>query len=222
MMITRHTYYFQAFIYGVVLFLVTFLFMNGTTHAFSLSQSYSVTIAGKYSNREKVRFHDDVMPTKFSSKNHPNKIFQQYRSTSTELHYRRDDSLIGGLAEISIAGALGVLWSEYTVLTTGCGPSDLSNFLERLCYEIVIGTSGVILFTSIVTGQRSMAVHVEEILGDLESYTLFQVEVAQYFVVAAVLGAFLTLYAQYYNGVNIIDHSLTGIDVEMCKALQLL
>ena len=39
-------------------------------------------------------------------------------------------SLVGGIGQIGIGGALGVLWSEATVATTGCGPADLPDALE--------------------------------------------------------------------------------------------
>ena len=139
------------------------------------------------------------------------------RNNRSSLNYRREDSLVGGLSEISIAGALGVMWSEYSVMRTGCGPMDLSDNLERLCYEIVIVASGVMLFTRILT-RKSLVQNSEDVFGNLEYYTLFQVKLSEYFTFVAIVGAFVALYIQSINGVQ--AEGLTGIDVDMCRAIQ--
>mmetsp|Transcript_7520 Transcript_7520/g.18524 ORF Transcript_7520/g.18524 Transcript_7520/m.18524 type:complete len:203 (+) Transcript_7520:208-816(+) len=62
--------------------------------------------------------------------------FQQKHTKHTTLFdsYRPYDNLFSGLAEISLGCSIGVLWSEISIALTGCGPSNLSDTLERICY----------------------------------------------------------------------------------------
>ena len=61
------------------------------------------------------------------------------------------DNWFSGLAEIGIGCSLGVLWSECSIFRTGCGPIQLSDKLERICYQGVIVVAGLALFNRIVT-----------------------------------------------------------------------
>jgi hypothetical protein len=91
------------------------------------------------------------------------------------LYAQPQDNLVSGIAEISFAFSLGVLWSEYSIILTGCGPPNFSNTLERICYQGVIVSSGLALFNCIVTSGKSLETTSEEFFGPLENLTLWQV-----------------------------------------------
>jgi hypothetical protein len=130
----------------------------------------------------------------------------------------RQDNLVSGLAEISFAFSLGVLWSEFSIIQTGCGPLDFSDTLERICYQGVIASSGIAVFNRIVT-RGSLKDTSEEFFGPLEDSTLWQVQAAEYSSALAVLGAFAALGVQtYIRGANM--DGLSGIDVELCRAIR--
>lgn len=131
----------------------------------------------------------------------------------------RYDNLVSGVAEISLGTSIGTLWSEYAVATTGCGPVDLSDGLERLCYQGVIASAGATVFALIVTGE-SLERASESVFGTLEEITLWQVRWAERLSLAAVLGAIVALTLQYAQGESIVDDGLSGIDVAMCRALR--
>jgi hypothetical protein len=135
----------------------------------------------------------------------------------TPLYARPQDNLISGIAEISFAFSLGVLWSEYYIVLTGCGPLNFSDTLERICYQGVIVASGVALFNRIVQG-TSLDETTEELFGPLEDFTLWQVRIAEWSSVLTVLGAFVALAFQYSRETNM--DGLSGINVDMCRALR--
>lgn len=138
-------------------------------------------------------------------------------TTTTRLGFSRYDSLVSGVAEISIGTSLGVLWSEYAIATTHCGPANLSDGLERLCYQAVIVLAGLILFSRIATGNSLLSL-IGDVFGDLEDFTIAQVRLAEWLLLSAVLGAFVALAVQYYTGATM--DGLSGIDVEMCRAIR--
>mmetsp|Transcript_7519 Transcript_7519/g.18523 ORF Transcript_7519/g.18523 Transcript_7519/m.18523 type:complete len:328 (+) Transcript_7519:47-1030(+) len=86
--------------------------------------------------------------------------FQQKRTKHTTLFesYRPYDNLFSGLAEISLGCSIGVLWSEISIALTGCGPSNLSDALERICYQGVIVFAGVGLFNRVVSTATSFLI----------------------------------------------------------------
>jgi hypothetical protein len=133
------------------------------------------------------------------------------------LYARPQDNLVSGIAEISFAFSLGVLWSEYSIALTGCGPLNFSDTLERICYQGVIVASGVALFNRIVQG-TSLDETTEELFGPLEDFTLWQVRIAEWSSVLSVLGAFVALAFQYSREINM--DGLSGINVDMCRALR--
>jgi len=139
------------------------------------------------------------------------------RPVSSRLNIARNDNLVSGIAEISIGGSIGVLWSELAVLATGCGPTGLSDNLERLCYLIVIASSGAVAFCRIAFGQGPVRI-AEDALGYLEGSTTVQVRVAEWLGVLAILGALLALGSQVYHGARM--DGLSGIDIQMCKAVR--
>jgi hypothetical protein len=139
------------------------------------------------------------------------------RSERGPLYSRPQDNLVSGISEIGIGFSLGVLWSEYSIILTGCGPLNFSDTLERVCYQGVIALAGLSLFNRIVTG-KSLEYSSIYIFGELENFTLVQVKAAEYASSLAVLGAFLALAFQYSRGENM--DGLSGIDVGMCRALR--
>ena len=53
----------------------------------------------------------------------------------------------------SLLSSVGTLWSEYSVITTGCGPFQLPDSLERGCYLGTLVVAGLSVFMRIVTGK---------------------------------------------------------------------
>jgi hypothetical protein len=143
-------------------------------------------------------------------------------TTSTALAYQatRYDSLVSGIAEISLGASLCVLWSEYSVITTGCGPLDLSDFLERFCYQADITCAGLYLFSRIAFGRNVATLLIdEESFGyPLQGLTLLQVTWAEWLAFGSIVGAFLALSFQVANGAAM--DGLSGIDVEMCRNMR--
>ena len=113
--------------------------------------------------------------------------------------------------------SIGVLYSEYFIITTGCGPPNFGDTLERICYQGVIVFAGLALFNRIVT-QLSLEDTVDNMFGPLQPSTLWQVRVAEYLSAAAVVGAIVALQVQYTKGVSM--DGLSGIDVNMCRAIR--
>lgn len=141
------------------------------------------------------------------------------RRSSSAFFFTRNDNLVSGIAEISLGASIGVIWSEYAILTTGCGPIQFSDGLERFCYQAVIVVASFAVFTRIVTSGRSDAVSVsEDYFGYLEESTLWQVRAAEWLSLLSVVGAFVALGSQMYNGENM--DGLSGIDVQMCRAVR--
>lgn len=140
------------------------------------------------------------------------------RRHSTTLHYsRREDNLFSGLAEIGMGFSVGVLWSEFSIIGTGCGPLQFSDTLERICYQGVIVLSGIALFNRIVT-TKSLETTVDELFGPLLDVTLLQVRIAEYASALAVVGAIAALAVQYQSGANM--SGLSGIDESLCRAIR--
>lgn len=132
-------------------------------------------------------------------------------------YFRPQDNLFSGIAEIGMGFSVGVLYSEYSIIMTGCGPLNFSDTLERICYQGVIVYAGLALFNRIVT-QLSLEETVDNMFGPLQPSTLWQVRVAEYLSAAAVVGAIIALQLQYTKGVSM--DGLSGIDVNMCRAIR--
>lgn len=133
--------------------------------------------------------------------------------------HRPQDSLFSGIAEIGMGFSVGVLYSEYFIILTGCGPPNFGDTLERICYQGVIALAGIALFNRIVT-QFSYGLEgtVNDLFGPLQPSTLWQVKVAEYLSAAAVIGAFVALEVQINRG-TLMD-GLSGIDIDMCRAMR--
>lgn len=161
----------------------------------------------------------------FSSLDLPNQLRKDcprpgivFSTITTAKHARAQDNLISGLSEISLAFSIGVLWSEYFIASTGCGPPNFSDALERICYQGVIVSAGLALFHRIVTFGGSLEDSAEKIYGPLEESTLLQVKITEWSNALAIAGAFLSLGYQYGRGARM--DGLSGIDVSMCRAIQ--
>lgn len=137
---------------------------------------------------------------------------------------RPQDNLVAGMSEISFAFSLGVLWSEYCIIMTGCGPTHFSDTLERICYQGVLVSAGIALFLRIVTGGAPLEETADSIILNndgvpLAESTRIQVRIAEWSSALAVLGAIVALgYQTYVRGANM--EGLSGIDVSMCRAIQ--
>ena len=115
--------------------------------------------------------------------------------------------------------SIGVLYSEYYIIMTGCGPPNFGDTLERICYQGVIVLAGLALFNRVATlFSSSLEDTVNNMFGPLQPSTLWQVRVAEYLSAAAVLGAFVALQVQYSKGVTM--DGLSGIDINMCRAIR--
>eukprot|EP00566_Odontella_aurita_P029441 CAMPEP_0113576282 /NCGR_PEP_ID=MMETSP0015_2-20120614/28210_1 /TAXON_ID=2838 /ORGANISM="Odontella" /LENGTH=144 /DNA_ID=CAMNT_0000479701 /DNA_START=389 /DNA_END=823 /DNA_ORIENTATION=+ /assembly_acc=CAM_ASM_000160 len=133
------------------------------------------------------------------------------------LHLTRYDNLVSGIAEISMGLSLGVLWSEYSVATTGCGPLAFSDTLERICYQGVILAAGSSIFSRIAFG-KDLVSFSKDSFGYLEESTLWQLRAAELFSLLGVAGAFVALGFQIMHGERM--EGMSGIDVEMCRAMR--
>lgn len=149
------------------------------------------------------------------------RTFHSSLHKNTLLSFARYDNLVSGLAEISIGFSLGVLWSEFAVVTSGCGPLNFSDTLERICYQGVILTAGLSLFTKIVTiGDQDLTSYVcdEYFGGSLAEATVVQVRAAELLSILAVVGAFVSLGFQIAHGEQM--DGLSGINTELCRAVR--
>jgi hypothetical protein len=134
-------------------------------------------------------------------------------------YYRPQDSLFSGIAEIGMGCSIGVLYSEFFIIMTGCGPPDFSDTLERISYQGVIVFAGLTLFNRIVTQfSFSLGETINDQFGPLQKSTLLQVNVAEFLSAIAVVGAIVALEVQSNNGVSI--DGLSGIDINMCRAIR--
>jgi hypothetical protein len=124
--------------------------------------------------------------------------------------HKRNKSVLQSLAVtttgmISLIGSLGTLWSEYSVILTGCGPPQLADVFERGCYLSTLGLAGLSVFLRIITGEGIGSNN--KLLRTAETMSLF-----------AAFAAFVVLGAQEYKGEQM--DGLSGINVDMCRALQ--
>lgn len=129
----------------------------------------------------------------------------------------RDDNLVAGIAEISMGFSVGVLYSEMSIITSGCGPMNFSDTLERICYEGVILFAGSSIFSRIAF-QKDLVMLTEDFFPYLEPFTLTQVRFAEILSLLGVIGAFGALFLQISNGEQL--DGLSGINIEMCRALR--
>mmetsp|Transcript_34958 Transcript_34958/g.42182 ORF Transcript_34958/g.42182 Transcript_34958/m.42182 type:complete len:209 (-) Transcript_34958:70-696(-) len=132
------------------------------------------------------------------------------------LYYARYDNLVSGVAEISIGSSIAVLWSEFAILATGCGPYDLPNWIERFTYQEVILASSFIIYKRIVDRKGLVRIG-EEAYGSLNSFTNIQVQLAEWLSLIAVFGAFVAFSSQLVNGGQM--DGLSGVDIATCSSI---
>ncbi|KAL7486902.1 hypothetical protein ACHAW6_012507 [Cyclotella cf. meneghiniana] len=134
--------------------------------------------------------------------------------------------VISAACMVSIASSLVTLWSEYSIITTGCGPPQLSDLVERGCYLGTLVIAGLSVFTRIVTG-LDVATTMKDYVNDglkknsrdgIDHFNFLQIQLAESMSLSVVFGAFLALGIQQYNGEKM--DGLSGINVDMCRALQ--
>ena len=115
--------------------------------------------------------------------------------------------------------SIGTIFSESSVVSTGCGPVELLDSLERLCYVGVLAFSGCSLFTRIVQGTSLTKFVCQDYFGDtLLKSTVVQVRIAEWLSNTAILAAFLVVFLRIIQGDRM--DGLSGIDVEMCRAIR--
>ncbi|KAL3794394.1 hypothetical protein HJC23_012931 [Cyclotella cryptica] len=127
---------------------------------------------------------------------------------------------------ISTASSIVTLWSEYSVITTGCGPPQLSDAVERGCYLGTLVIAGLSVFARIVTGHDVSTTILQYVSSgikrnnreDTYAFNFSQLELAESMSLLAALMAFVALGIQQYNGEKM--DGLSGINVDMCRALQ--
>ena len=119
------------------------------------------------------------------------------------------------LSVAALLASIGTIYSEVSVIQTGCGPPLLNDIIERSCYLGVIVISGLSVFLRIVTGS-GLADAIINTQDDKISLQLFRL--VEYLSLLAVLGAFISLGSQTINGEQM--DGMSGINVEMCKAIQ--
>jgi len=219
---------------------------ESSSHCKSSFVSPSTTNTDTKQHHQRFPFYSPLSPSSWNNKQQQQSMTHGHeidhtipplmttteRKSTTRLYalQPRADNLVSGLAEVSFGFSLGVLFSELSILQTGCGPSNFSDTLERICYQGVILFAGLALFNRIVntninnyfndnasdrTTDLSMAA--ENYFGTLEEFTLWQVRVSEWTSGVAVVGAFVSLCVQEGRGVNI--DGLSGIDVDMCRAI---
>lgn len=156
--------------------------------------------------------NDVVFNTQFSDAHtHPVHVMNN--------NLRPQDNLFSGIAEIGMGFSIGVLYSEYFIIMTGCGPPNFSDILERICYQGVIVYAGLALFNRSVTlFSSSLEDTVDNMFGPLQPSTLLQVRIVEYLSVIAVAGAVVALQVQYSKGASM--DGLSGIDINWCRAIR--
>ena len=141
-----------------------------------------------------------------------------YRSKVCLRGQTASNTLLSGAADFGSVCSLAVLWSEYSVATTGCGPYELLDWMERLSYQgVIVVAGGGAVFSRIVTG-NDLADAVILVSLSLDDVAKQKIRVAEWLSLVAVVGAFGALGVQYAVGAKM--DGLTGIDVGMCRSMQ--
>ena len=128
-------------------------------------------------------------------------------------------ALAYSLSVAVLLASIGTMYSEVSVIRTGCGPPLLPDIVERSCYLGVLIIAGLSVFLRIVTGRGlADAIINTETQDDKDIISLQLFRLVEYLSFIAVLGAFVSLGSQTINGEQM--DGLSGINVEMCKAMQ--
>jgi len=133
--------------------------------------------------------------------------------------------LTSAIAILGLVSSVGTLWSEYSVIITGCGPQQLSDSLERGCYLGTLVIAGLSVFVRIVTGNGIDFILAQLVSGGKRKYCgkksfrwPSQLQITEILSLIAVLMALVTLGVQEFNGEQM--DGLSGINIEMCRAIQ--
>ena len=126
--------------------------------------------------------------------------------------------LIYSLSVAALLASIGTIYSEVSVIQTGCGPKLLPDIVERSCYLGVIVISGLSVFLRIVTGSGVADAIINKTQDDKNDTSLQLFRLVEYLSLLAVLGAFISLGSQTIRGEQM--DGLSGINVEMCKTIQ--
>jgi len=122
------------------------------------------------------------------------------------------------LSVATLLASIGTIYSEITVIQTGCGPPLLPDIVERSCYLGVLVIAGLSVFLRIVTGSGVADAIIINTQDDKDIISLQLFRLVEYLSLLAVLGAFISLGSQTINGEQM--DGMSGINVEMCKAIQ--
>ena len=128
-------------------------------------------------------------------------------------------ALTYSLSIAALLASIGTIYSEVSVIRTGCGPPLLPDIIERSCYLGVLVIAGSSVFLRIVTGSGvADALIINKTQDDKDHISLQLFRSVEYLSLLAVLGAFVSLGSQTINGEQM--DGMSGINVEMCKAMQ--
>ena len=132
-----------------------------------------------------------------------------------------DDNLLLPTAAFLFASTFAsicTIWSEFSVVMTGCGPPSLSDAIERNAYLSVIVVAGSSVFVRIVSGGKSLSqIYANNTSKSDMNYSLY-VNFVEILSLLAVVGAFVALAAQSLNGERM--DGLSGVNIDMCRAIQ--
>ena len=129
------------------------------------------------------------------------------------------DNVVSKISGGGIVASMGTIWSEWAVATTGCGPTTLSNIVERGCYYGAFAIAALSVFTRIAFNLSIMEL-LDSLLEntDLLPLTTLQVKAAETLSLAAVCLAIVVLIVEINMGTNIWSSGLSGIDQFACRA----
>ena len=132
-----------------------------------------------------------------------------------------DDNLLLPTAAFLFASTFAsicTIWSEFSVLISGCGPKHLPDAIERNSYLGVIVVAGSSVFVRIVSGGKSLSqIYADNTSKSDMNYSLY-VNFVENLSFLAVVGAFVALAAQSMNGERM--DGLSGVNIDMCRAIQ--
>jgi hypothetical protein len=128
---------------------------------------------------------------------------------------------------LSLVSSLGVVWSEYAIFQTGCGPLLMPDWLERSCYLGVLVVSSLSVFVNIVLPEQGglaglLLVNTDEdtaksnIISSGVRNWLPLLQVSEVLALLVVLGAVIVLTNQSLNGETM--DGMSGIDIDKCRA----
>ena len=155
----------------------------------------------------------------------PAKTTAQWLNNDSNDH-NINNLLVPILSVLSFA-SIDTLWSEYSIIRTGCGPRSLPDVVERSCYLGALAGAGSSVFLRIVSGNGLATVidssiekkRSDDTSIDDTSGIILQIMIAvEYLSLMVVAGAFVALGSQTIHGEQM--DGMSGINIDMCKAIQ--